>query len=358
MPDFDEDRMQPSELRFDLRNPRMPDETFPDEPSTLEYLVENASLDELVDSITSSGWMDYEPMIVLRHDKILNLHNVVIEGNRRLAVLRLLSDPATAKTLRVDIPKEIHASAIPATVRVWLVDDRAEARDFIGFKHINGAFKWDSFAKAKYAAEWLDEEPDVDAVSRRLGDTHNTVVRLVNGYRVLRQSERQGFERERIPGRFSFSHLYTAMTRPTIRDFIGLQESGALLPENPIPDEKASDLNQLMVWLYGQDDTPPAIRSQNPDLKRLASVLQSPAATAMLVARPNLTAAYETVEDKPARFASELSALLDQSKTVASLIGNYDGDIELLEIAASTLKTVRSIHTSMSEESKDANQSR
>ena len=358
MPDFEEDHRDPGTLKLDLRNPRMPDQLFTDEADAIEYLEENAALDELIDSITSSGWMDYEPLIVLKHDDVLNLDDVVIEGNRRLAVLRILSNPELAKRLHVDLPKSMHERSIPKTIRVWLVTTRAEARDFIGFKHINGAFKWDSFAKAKYAAEWLDEEPDIDAVSRRLGDTHNTVVRLVNGYRVLRQSERQGFERTRIPGKFSFSHLYTAMTRPTIRDYIGLEESGVLLPENPIPDEKSADLSQLMIWLYGQDDIPAAIRSQNPDLKRLASVLKSPAATAMLVSRPNLVAAFETVEDKPARFASELTALLDQSKTVSSLIGNYDGDVELLEIAASTLKTVRSIHTSMSEESKETNQAK
>lgn len=358
MPDFEEAKRHPSDLLLDRRNPRMPDETFADEEAAIEYLEANAALDELIDSITSSGWMDYEPLIVLKRDQLLGLDNVVIEGNRRLAVLRILGNPDLARRLHVDLPRTMHENSVPDKVRVWLVGSRAEARDFIGFKHINGAFKWDSFAKAKYAAEWLEEEPDIDAVSRRLGDTHNTVVRLVNGYRVLRQSERQGFERARIPGKFSFSHLYTAMTRPTIREFIGLQESGALLPEDPIPDEKAPDLNQLMVWLYGQDDIPAAIKSQNPDLKRLAAVLKSNVATAMLVQRPNLTAAFETVEDKPARFASELTALLDQSKTVSSLIGNYDGDVELLEIASSTLRTVRSIHNSMSEESKESNQAK
>src|SRR3712207_9450569 len=48
---------------------------------------------------------------------------------------------------------------------------------------------------------WLDEEPDLDAVSRRLGDSNNTVARLVNGYRALVQSKAHGFARDKVPGR-------------------------------------------------------------------------------------------------------------------------------------------------------------
>jgi len=355
MSQFREDTANPSDLNFDLRNPRMPDYLFADEEEAIQHLVDTASLTELVDSITSSGWMDYEPMIVLDRDDQLSLDDVVIEGNRRLAVLRLLANPDLAKRVGQQIPNSMHAASIPASVRIWRVASRAEARDFIGFKHINGAFKWDSFAKAKYAAEWLAEEPDLTAVSRRLGDTHNTVVRLVNGYRVLTQSERQGFDRASIPGRFAFSHLYTGLTRPSIRDYVGLTDTGTLLPENPIPDSHAGNLNQLMVWLYGQGPVAPVIQSQNPDLKRLATVLESSTATAMLATSQDLEVAYETVEDKPARFTSELTALLAQAKTVSSLIGNYDGDPELLEIAATAFKTTRAIHQSMLDEARDAN---
>ena len=355
MSQFREDTSSPSDLNFDLRNPRMPDNLFANEEEAIQHLVDNASLSELIDSITSSGWMNYEPMIVLDRDDVLKVDDVVIEGNRRLAVLRLLSDPALAKRVGQTIPKDIPAGSIPDIVTVWRVKTRAEARGFIGFKHINGAFKWDSFAKAKYAAEWLAEEPDLATVSRRLGDTHNTVVRLVNGYRVLTQSERQGFDRGAISGRFAFSHLYTGLTRPSLREYVGLTDTGTLLPENPIPDSHAAHLHQLMVWLYGQGDTPPVIQSQNPDLKHLASVLENPSAIAMLSSTNDLEVAYETVEDKPARFSAELTALLAQAKTVSSLIGNYDGDPELLEIASTAFKTTRAIQQSMLSEARDVN---
>jgi hypothetical protein len=83
-------------------------------------------------------------------------------------------------------------------VRIRWVDNRAEARAFIGFKHINGPFKWDALAKAKYAAQWLDDGGDISTISRTLGDNHNTVRRLVNGWFVLQQALEDGFDLDQI----------------------------------------------------------------------------------------------------------------------------------------------------------------
>lgn len=348
MSPFEEKTAKVEDLHLDLLNPRMPDDQFADEDEAIEYLAQHAALDELVDSIGSSGWFDYEPLIVLAEENGVN--NIVIEGNRRLAVLRLLRDTALAERVGVKLPTALHEGAVPESVKIWEVQHRRDARDFIGFKHINGAFKWDSFAKAKYAAEWLDEDPDVAAVSRRLGDTHNTVVRLVNGYRLLRQSERQGFDREKLPRRFAFSHLYTAVTRPSARAYLGLDEDTKLLVNDPVPDSHGPKLHQFMLWLYGDERTEPVIKSQNPDLGKLVSVLASDSATRLLEAHPSLATAYEMVEDKPARFASEMAKLLDQSKIVSSLLGSYDGDSSVMDMAETLKRTVKGIVNVMSVE--------
>jgi hypothetical protein len=345
---FEEKTARVDDLRLDLLNPRMPDDHFADQDAALEYLVQHAAVEELIESIGSAGWFDYEPLIVLAEEH--GERNIVIEGNRRLAVLRLLRNPELAAKLGVRLPTEIHEDAKPVEVKIWEVTNRRDARDFIGFKHINGAFKWDSFAKAKYAAEWLDDDPDVAAVSRRLGDTHNTVVRLVNGYRVLRQSERQGFDRERLPRRFAFSHLYTALARPSVRKYIGLDEETSLLVSDPVPDERSGNLNQFMTWLYGDERTEPIIKSQNPDLNKLVSVLASESATRLLEAHPSLGTAFDLVEDKPARFAAEMAKLLDQSKIVSSLLGSYDGDQSVMEMATTLKRTVKAIVNVMTPE--------
>lgn len=341
---FAPEDMSVDDLQFDLDNPRVPLVDLENPDAALEYLLDTADVGELVNSIALSGWIDIEPLIVLRQGK------VVIEGNRRLAALRLIREPGLAERLGVTIPGPLHPNAKPALVRCLVVDRKNDARDYIGFKHINGPFKWDAFAKAKYAADWIEDGEDVREVARRLGDAHNTVVRLVNGYRVYLQAVQWGFERDKVAGRFSFSHLYTALTRPAYRDFLGLPDSTDLLSKNPVDTDHRDQLIQIMVWLFGQDELRPVIKSQNPDLKRLAEVLPSTVARQTLLDTNSLDEAHDLVEDKKAAFSSALSALNTQARKVSAMIGNYEHDDELLEMARSVTRTVRAIEAAMRSE--------
>ncbi len=175
------------DLRFDLENPRMPNVLLKDEDDIIRHLVDEFDVEELVRSILASGWIDYEPLIVQ------NATNIVFEGNRRLAALRLIRDQSLRKRAGYTLPSVGNPRNPPDKVRVRYVADRREARRFIAFKHINGPYKWDAFAKAKYAAEWLAEGEDIDVVSQMLGDNHNTIRRFVVGYNVLELAQAAGF---------------------------------------------------------------------------------------------------------------------------------------------------------------------
>lgn len=344
-----------ADLKIDLRNPRVPNEIFDSEIKAISHLVDHADVAELVQSIGRSGWLDYEPLIVLAPD------NIVIEGNRRLAALRLMSSANLRNEIKFKLPSGVEESrTLPSEVRVFYVDDRSEARDFIGFKHINGAFKWDSFAKAKYAAEWLDDEPEttVKDVSERLGDSHNTVLRLVNGYRVLRESERLGFSVEETtsPRGFSFSHLYTALPSPNVRGFLGIDsELSEVLSSDPVPTEHHADLLEYMTWLYGQVGRGEhVIKSQNPDLGRLTKVLGSQTATSSLRATGSLAEAFDIVDDKAKAFEDAIFQLLKSAREAAQQLGKYDGDPEVLTVAKTAERTVRSITAGMRSTVEDA----
>lgn len=336
---------QPGELNFDLKNPRSPEETFADEIEVLSYLVENADVDELVQSILSGGWLDYEPMIVLTDG------NIVLEGNRRLAALRLIADEVLRDSLKYTLPNVGQPYSLPERVRIKNVATRAEARAFIGFKHINGPFKWDALAKAKFAAEWLHEEQaDLATISRKLGDNHSTVRRLVNGWVVLQQALQNGFRRDQTTKKsFPFSHLYTALARPNIRLFLGLptEDAERVFQKNPVPVDHLPQLRDLMSWLYGQKAEPTVISSQNPDLNRLVDVLGSPDALAMLRGTRDLDRSYEVIEDKGQRFSQALMATIRQAEEALRLVANYDGEASLMSAGENLVRTSRTIRDAM-----------
>lgn len=343
----------PSMLRFDVDNPRFVDGQFSTEPEIIEHLVDEADVNELVQSILSAGYVDYEPLIVLEKT------NVVLEGNRRLAALRLIGNAEQRRELKYTLPDIESPEALPATVRVRYVKNRSEARSFIGFKHINGPFKWDALAKAKYAADWFNDGADIATISRTLGDGHNTVRRLVSGWYALQQAQADGFDVAKITKRsFSFSHLYTALTRASVRDFLGIADENISSgpKRDPIPKTHRQQLAQVMSWLYGQDqkNEPTLIQSQNPDLNILSRVLGHPEAKKMLLAQRDLHAAYARVEPASTRFADELMKAAKQCEDATALTGGYDGDPTLLKVAEGMQRTIRVLNVAM----KDRTQSR
>ena len=226
--------VEASYLSFDRKNPRyssekeLPHETDED---IVRFLAETSDLGELLQSISTSGYVDIEPLIVLGEEDEV----IVLEGNRRLAALRVLANQNFA--IKCGLPPQPVAEGKEHTlekVTVYRVPDRGDARDFIGFKHINGAHRWDSIAKARYAAEWLEEERakgerglSLQEIARRMGDRHSTLQRMVSGYFVLDQAKRTNAfdinDREKRR-QFAFSHLYTALARPGYRNYLGLSE--------------------------------------------------------------------------------------------------------------------------------------
>lgn len=351
-----EDFVEHMSLHFDLKNPRTPDQEFTKEDDLLKYLIKHADVDELVTSIQSSNWVDFEPLIVQRSD------NTVFEGNRRLAALRLLSSQDIRSKFGYNLPNDSSVVQLPEKVRVRWVDGRAEARSFIAFKHINGPFKWDALAKAKYAASWLDEGEEATKVAKQIGDTHNTVLRLVNGWRVLEQAIKEGFQLEDITARrFNFSHLYTALARPNTRTFLGLpDEPTSQLSENPVPEDNLDQLSQLMGWLFGQtkEGRQHVIKSQNPDLNRLVKVLGNNEARFVLTSTKDFTQAVEKVEPASGRFEESLSGAASLAEKALGLVSHYNPSeqptlIGTVKGLATTVKSLRDLMKNKSTDNDD-----
>jgi len=345
-------------LEFDPDNPRLIEEGIsnpnPTDEEIILALADTSDLSEIVQSVAANGYFDIEPLIGL---KVGNKWRV-LEGNRRLAAIRILQNPALARGTGVAVP-EISAAnrATFKEVSLYAVSSKEQAREYIGFKHINGPHRWDALAKARFAADWFANEKGVtlDKIARRLGDNHATVARLVSGMFVLDQAKDERlFEiADRYPGRkFAFSHLYTALTRSGYRDFLGLPEDWRVddPQANPVPKKYLENLKTLLVWLYGskQDDIKPVIASQNPDIKNLAAVLSSPRARTLMMARNNLAEAHSSIEPKGERFERALVNAQKEAEAALSQITGFDSeDSTLLEIGKELAETSKQIYVTM-----------
>ncbi len=319
-------------LKFDLENPRLFDgETrIQTEEDAIAALDETADLGELLESIAANGYIDIEPLLVDTNS------SVVYEGNRRLAALRLLREPELAATIGISVPQiaEDKKSSLEK-VTVYFVSDRHTARAFIGFKHINGPHRWDSYPKAKFATNWyLKEQPKITIreIAKKLGDRHDVVRRLVNGMLVLIQAQQEKIfdVRDRASGRvFYFSHLYTAITRPGFRAYLGLPDdwrNSEPLP-NPVSPEKLENLKRVLQWLYGskQDECDPLVTSQNPHVKQLDEIIRVPQARQNLEANASRVEAYKLVRTPATAFEQALVQANQKTEEALSKVRAYDG---------------------------------
>ena len=338
----------PAELQLDGSNPRIVDADFADEDEVISHLLVEYDVDELVVSILTAGWLDYEPLLAEEGS------NVVFEGNRRLAALKLISDTALRDRLGYKLPDivDVHPNSEPEAISVRYAKNRSDANVYIGFKHINGPFKWDALAKAKFAAEWVSHGQDVDVVSRTLGDSHLTVLRLINGWNVLQRAIDDGFDPSQVTTTppLPISHLYTALTRPDFRSYLGIEKgTREVIEPHDIPKERTDALLQAMSWLFGQKsrEEPGIIRTQNPDLSSLVRVIAHKAAFEELVANRDLDAATDVLTPAEDRFEIAVRQAARACSNALALADNYDGSAALLQVVANMGKTILTLRDAM-----------
>lgn len=350
MADIKKTSMEPDALQFDRKNPRMAE--FGISPrdkdnDIISILWEAMDVRELVLSIAASGFFLHETLIVALEDQ----KHVVIEGNRRLAAVRLLLHPELRqKEWNIpDISKEVKSTLqeLPVTI-----SDRHGAWRFLGFKHVNGPAKWTSYAKARYIADvHRDYDISLSEIARQIGDTHGTVQRLYRGLMVIRQAEREGvYSREdRFRKRLAFSHLYTGLDYDGIRDFLSLHPETEET-DTPVPTENKKQLGELCVWLYGskKEKIPPVVQSQNPHLRQLNEVLKNPEAVASLRDGANIDEAFEISRPPTAIFEeSLLRAKRELTRAKANLATGYNRSEGLLRTAGSIATIADSIYEEM-----------
>ena len=329
--------MEVSKLTFDLKNPRLPEFGLTDnstEADVIKVLWEAMDVEELVMSIAASGFFRHEPLIVAEEDG----KNIVIEGNRRLAAVKVLLKPSIAKDLKADVPVITKEAKNALKELPTVSGTRKDSWHYIGFKHVNGPAKWSSYAKSRYIADvHRNFGVKLEDIAKQLGDTHRTVQRLFRGLMVIEQAERlKVFSRnDRWRSHFSFSHLHTGLGYSGISAFIGLRPETDEDPE-PVPSEKREELRELCRWMYGSksEETPPLIETQNPHLRQLDAVVSNREALAALRNGAALEVAHEMSRPSSTVFEEALVAAKQDLQKAHSLLSTaYDGSEELLRTA-------------------------
>jgi hypothetical protein len=340
------------DLYLDARNPRLAglELEVKQQSEIAKVLWRDRAVNELVDSIASSGYWMHEELFAAREDS----HLVVIEGNRRLAAVKLLIDDKLRNSLGITGLPPLNSRAREQLRRLPVIECRRdEVWQYIGFKHVNGPQDWDSIAKAEYIARVHNEyRKPLEEIARTIGDRHDTVRRLYRGLMVLRQAEKQGrFDKEdRYNTRFAYSHLWTGLGYANIQEFLGLDSESSCKPD-PVPKAKIGNLEELCFWMYGSKsrNKPPLIRSQNPDLRNLDEALGNKNGIAALRAGLPLETALNASRGDERLLREALIVAEQKLKEARGLVPTgFDGDdAELVKKARDIATIAESIAAEM-----------
>ncbi len=346
--------VRPDHLYLDEENPRLSSSgngTSQDE--LLKVLWTEMAVSEVAISIATNGFFEEEPLFVVPRPRPAvdgKLTYTVVEGNRRLAAVKLLADEVVRKRLKAtDLPpiraeKVASISELPVSV----YQHRKDLWQFFGFRHINGPKAWDAYSKALYVAK-VNQEYGVPVrkIAESIGDEHFTVERFYRGYCLLQQGEEHaGFSKEdRVANRFNFSHLYTAAAQPEFQKFLGITRDGSL-QKDPVPAKHLRNLRELLEWLYGNrtQEKQPIVRTQSPDLNLLRAVVASPAALSALRRGYPLARAHEISVGDTTRFRESLTAAKEELlQAKATVTTGYDGEADLFHAAEDILDVARTL---------------
>ncbi len=317
-------------LELDTENPRLAEEhQGGTQLDILKVLYAEFDLEDIGYSMAENGYFDEEPIVVIPKnlpksfkwdddvnklqadlEKLMSsnkdLKFIVIEGNRRIATAKLLTDEELRGRAKIgdDFPKpksrevEDDLKIIPSII----YKDKKDISPYLGVRHITGVLKWEAYAKAKYIASRIEEEKSkgknieksIQDVQQKVGDRTDVIKKQYMYYKIFEQAKDDlELDTKEIIDRFSL--ITVAVNSPAIRDFIGVASYKEAKFNAPlVPKNKLKKLEILLTWIYGNGkDKTPILTDSRKITSDLAPVLADKEATEYLLTYGNLAEAYE-----------------------------------------------------------------
>lgn len=269
-----------ADLEFDPDNPRLPSHLQgADDADVFKFLLLQANLIELMLSIGEKGYFAGEPlMVVPRGDGKL----IVVEGNRRLGALKLLSSTTAPSVLatQVDAVRK-QAKIKPIQIPVLEFPARDDILVYLGYRHITGIKEWDALAKAKYLRQLRDRYSGSDveahrALAKEIGSKSSTVAKWLTGYTLLTKAKDFGIlsDLNLTENQIPFSLLTTGIGWENISSFIGLKNSSDVAAE----DLKEPEFREFFNWVFAKANGTSTVLGESRNFEKLARVVNSPTA--------------------------------------------------------------------------------
>ena len=274
--DLEESTLPIDRIFLDPNNPRFSDvkAIIPDNKvhdvavqARAQERIYPMGVEELYESLLRNGFLPLD-RIVVRKLNTPDEEYVVVEGNRRLAALRLLKD--RIETSEVDAPDldasyldKLNASIAEINCLVYTGSDTDIAWILQGIRHISGIRDWSPAQRAELVVKEKTERGlTLRAVGQMLGLSTQAVTKLYRGHKGLRQM----FDDEDYGARAdkSFFTLFDeAYGKPAVRSWLGWSDTS---------ESFTNDENRRMFYAWISKDPENDGRRRIHDPRQIATL--------------------------------------------------------------------------------------
>lgn len=312
------------QLELDKENPRLPDTVARKEKEIVRYLARKTNIEDLMVSIGTNDFFNGEAIVVTPAKN--SKKHIVLEGNRRLAALRLLHDPGLAGDISSIKRASERAQYKPVEVPAYIVDSRDDALQYLGFRHISGVQRWDPMAKARYLKllfQQISGKPEERyvIVAREIGSKSNAVRRNLDALAAYEAIKKYDFfEIEDLDEEnFQFGVFYTAVGNLDIASFIGIRDDNE--PTHPIVNPnclKKKPLQELTEWIFKKESSGSTRLGESRNIGNLGEVVAHPQALEKLRQGLTLDAAHDATVDNEEEFIRDIVIATEHLKKANS----------------------------------------
>ncbi len=307
-----------AELWLDPRNPRLGREHTRQELTQEQVLelMREWTLDELAVSFLESGFWIQEALLCVREAFEGTERLVVVEGNRRLAALKLLfaakeGAPISQRWAEIAASGNDEDFARLEQVPYLEAHSRQSIQAYLGFRHVTGIKEWAPAEKAEFISKLIDEQGmTYQEVMRKIGSKTPTVRQNYIAYRILLQMEDdERIELDQVEERFSV--LFLSLRTQGVQSYLNIDIQAD--PDNakvPVPREQLDHLVRFSTWLFGTKKRLPVLKDSR-QVDQFGLALENPEAVRYLetAKNPTLDTAYRLAGGDEA----QVSALIEDA---------------------------------------------
>ena len=322
-------QVDPLDLELDPKNPRLTsEEEGSPQPQLIKIMIERFKIEELGESIIASGFLEFDPLIGWEHNSTIT----IVEGNRRLAAIKLLLKPKLAPERYRETWEKLSGQLSPehrdglrqVSVKIYKDRSAVDLTAYIGFRHVTGVLQWPALEKASFIAQRIEQDKwSYKQIAERLGTYSKHVERHYIAHQIVAQAFDEGLDTKGI--KTSFGVLMRALQAVGVREFLGVTYPGdPRKSRRPVPKEKMESLRYFVEWTFGTQEKAAVVRDSR-QLTKWGRILQSPEAVSYMkrTSIPDFDRAYFRSGGQAESLAESLGIAADRLEETVPLVAEH-----------------------------------